>query len=231
MRAIRGGGRRRNRGGGRSRRRRLLGGKRGAVVGGCWARSPRIGRHYHDQREKNLADTRRGYTEYNPAKERASRSSVWDDPTSASPGDTVEILMTYAVLTRGRRDGPVRESRMILFEGSKVGEASVDIEREEVPGAPSSHHAPGNARPETTASSPRWSRAEEGRTSRRSRSASTVTGTAAALLYPFPLQLRAMKTTLRKQDSTSSSAPVTGTPSPSSVPRRGGRRSDSSPCG
>ena len=47
------------------------------------------------------------------------------------PGDTVEIQLTYAVLTP-REDVmvPVRESREILFEGSKVGEASVDIERE-----------------------------------------------------------------------------------------------------
>ena len=43
----------------------------------------------------------------------------------------MEIQLIYAVLTP-REDVmvPVRESREILFNGVKVGEASVDIERE-----------------------------------------------------------------------------------------------------
>jgi len=52
-------------------------------------------------------------------------------PTVAAPGDTLEIQMTYAVLTpREDMMVPVRETREILFEGSRVGEATVDIERE-----------------------------------------------------------------------------------------------------
>ena len=99
----------------------LLGGLAGGLLG-----------NYHDEREKNLAETRRDYTEYDAAKgTRLKIEQVQTNPTTAAPGDTVEIQLTYAVLTP-REDVmvPVRESRAILFEGSKVGEASVDIERE-----------------------------------------------------------------------------------------------------
>ena len=111
----------------------LLGGKRGAVVGGLLgALAGGLVGNYHDQQEKNLAETRRAYTEYNPARgTRLKIERVRTNPSAASPGDTVEILLTYAVLTP-REDVmvPVRESRKILFNGIKVGEASVDIERE-----------------------------------------------------------------------------------------------------
>lgn len=111
----------------------LLGGKRGAVVGGLLgALAGGLVGNYHDQQEKNLAETRRAYTEYNPARgTRLKIERVRTNPSAASPGDTVEILLTYAVLTP-REDVmvPVRESREILFNGIKVGEASVDIERE-----------------------------------------------------------------------------------------------------
>jgi len=111
----------------------LLGGRRGAVAGGLLgALAGGLVGNYHDQREKSLADTRRAYADYTPAKgTRLKIERVRTTPTSAAPGDTVEIELTYAVLTP-REDVmvPVRESREILFEGSKVGEASVDIERE-----------------------------------------------------------------------------------------------------
>jgi hypothetical protein len=56
---------------------------------------------------------------------------VRSTPAVVAPGQTVEIQMTYAVLTP-REDAmvPVRETREILFDGARVGEASVDIERE-----------------------------------------------------------------------------------------------------
>ena len=111
----------------------LLGGRRGAVAGGLMgALVGGLVGNYHDEREKNLAETRRGYTEYNAsAGTRLKIEQVRTNPPTAAPGDTVEIQLTYAVLTP-REDVmvPVRESREILFEGSKVGEASVDIERE-----------------------------------------------------------------------------------------------------
>jgi outer membrane lipoprotein SlyB len=111
----------------------LLGGKRGAVAGGLLgALAGGLLGNYYDEREKNLAETRAVHTEYNAAKgTRLKIERVQTTPTTAAPGDTVEIQLTYAVLTP-REDVmvPVRESRAILFEGSKVGEASVDIERE-----------------------------------------------------------------------------------------------------
>jgi hypothetical protein len=111
----------------------LLGGKRGAVVGGLLgALAGGLVGNYHDQREKNLPETRRGYTEYNAARgSRLKIERLRTNPSAAAPGETVEIQLTYAVLTP-REDVmvPVRENREILFEGSKVGEASVDIERE-----------------------------------------------------------------------------------------------------
>jgi hypothetical protein len=111
----------------------LLGGRRGAVAGGLLgALAGGLVGNYHDQQEKSLADTRRAHTEYTPAKgTRLKIERVRTTPASAAPGDTVEIQLTYAVLTP-REDVmvPVRESREILFNGAKVGEASVDIERE-----------------------------------------------------------------------------------------------------
>ena len=111
----------------------LLGGRRGAVAGGLLgALAGGLVGNYHDQQEKSLADTRRAYTEYTPAKgTRLKIERVRTTPASAAPGDTVEIQLTYAVLTP-REDVmvPVRESRLILFNDVKVGEAFVDIERE-----------------------------------------------------------------------------------------------------
>jgi hypothetical protein len=111
----------------------LLGGKRGAVAGGLLgALAGGLVGNYYDQREKSLAETRRAHTEYNAAKgTRLKIERVRTTPPAVAPGDTVEIHLTYAVLTP-REDVmvPVRESREILFNGSKVGEASVDIERE-----------------------------------------------------------------------------------------------------
>jgi len=111
----------------------LLGGKRGAVVGGLLGglAGGLVG-NYHDEQEKSLAETRRGHKEYDAAKgTRLKIERVRATPPAVAPGDTVEIQLTYAVLTP-REDVmvPVRESREILFNGSKVGEASVDIERE-----------------------------------------------------------------------------------------------------
>jgi len=111
----------------------LIGGKRGAVAGGLLgALAGGLLGNYHDEREKNLAETRRAHTEYDAAKgTRLKIERVRANPPTAAPGDTVEIELTYAVLTP-REDVmvPVRENREILFEGNKVGEASVDIERE-----------------------------------------------------------------------------------------------------
>ena len=111
----------------------LLGGRRGAVAGGLLgALAGGLVGNYHDQREKNFTETRRGYAEYNATRgTRLKIERVRTKPPTAAPGDTVEIQLVYAVLTP-REDVmvPVREIREILFNGVKVGEASVDIERE-----------------------------------------------------------------------------------------------------
>ncbi len=111
----------------------LLGGKRGAVVGGLLGglAGGLVG-NYYDQREKTLAETRQSHADYSAAKGTRLRiERVGTKPASVSPGGTVEIQLTYAVLTpREDITVPVRESREILFNGIKVGETSIDIERE-----------------------------------------------------------------------------------------------------
>jgi len=111
----------------------LVGGKRGAVVGGLLgALTGGIVGNYYDQKEKGYAETRQAHAEYSAAKgTRVKIERVRATPAVVAPGETVEIQMTYAVLTP-REDVmvPVRESREILFDGSRVGEAKVDIERE-----------------------------------------------------------------------------------------------------
>jgi len=111
----------------------LLGGRRGAVAGGLLgALAGGLVGNYHDQREKDLAETRRGHADYDASRgTRLKIERVRTTPPAAAPGETVEIQMTYAVLTpRENVQVPVRENREILFDGVKVGEASIDIERE-----------------------------------------------------------------------------------------------------
>jgi hypothetical protein len=111
----------------------LVGGKRGAVVGGLLgALTGGVVGNYYDQKEKDLAETRRAHADYSAAKgTRLTIERVRATPATVAPGQTVEIQMTYAVLTP-KEDlmVPVRETREILFNGSRVGETSVDIERE-----------------------------------------------------------------------------------------------------
>jgi len=111
----------------------LVGGKRGAVVGGLLGAltGGAVG-SYQDRKEKGLAETRQTYSDYSEAKgTRVKIEQVLAVPSVAGPGETVEIQATYAVLTP-REDAmvPIRETREILFGGSRVGQASVDIERE-----------------------------------------------------------------------------------------------------
>jgi hypothetical protein len=111
----------------------LVGGRRGALVGGLLgALTGGIVGNYYDQKEKDLAETRRAYAGYSAAKgTRLKIETLRATPDSMRPGQTVDIQMTYAVLTP-REDVmvPVRETREILFNGIRVGETSIDIERE-----------------------------------------------------------------------------------------------------
>jgi hypothetical protein len=111
----------------------LVGGKKGAVAGGLLgALAGGLIGNYHDQKEKGPAETRQAYADYNAAKGTRLRiEKVTTGPTPVRPGGTVDIDVTYAVLTpTDNVQVPVRETREILFDGSKVGETSVDIERE-----------------------------------------------------------------------------------------------------
>ncbi|MEW6720890.1 MAG: glycine zipper domain-containing protein [Thermodesulfobacteriota bacterium] len=111
----------------------IVGGKRGAVVGGLLGGlTGGILGSYKDQKEKGLAETKLAHADYDAAKgSRVRIEQVRSTPPNVRAGDTVEIQMTYAILTP-REDVmvPIRETREILFEGSRVGEASIDIERE-----------------------------------------------------------------------------------------------------
>ncbi len=111
----------------------LVGGRRGALVGGLLgALTGGIVGNYYDQKEKDLAETRKAYAGYSAAKgTRLKIERVRATPAATRPGETVDIRMTYAVLTP-REDVmvPVRETREILFNGIRVGETSIDIERE-----------------------------------------------------------------------------------------------------
>jgi hypothetical protein len=111
----------------------LVGGKRGAVAGGLLgALAGGLVGNYYDQKEKSLAETRQAHADYTPAKGTRIRiEQLKAAPPAIAPGQTVDIQLTYAVLTpREDVTVPVRETRQILHNGEKVGEASVSIERE-----------------------------------------------------------------------------------------------------
>lgn len=111
----------------------LVGGKKGAVAGGLLgALAGGLIGNYYDQKEKGLAETRQAHADYSAAKGTRLRiEKVKTGPTPVRPGGTVDIDVTYAVLTPNDSvQVPVRETREILFSGSKVGESTVDIERE-----------------------------------------------------------------------------------------------------
>jgi len=110
----------------------LLGGRRGAVIGGLLGglAGGAIG-HYMDQKEKTLAQASREYG-YTPAQgTRLKIEGVHTNPGVLAPGETVNINLTYAVLTPSAdRQVLVKETREILVNGTSVGKTSIEIERE-----------------------------------------------------------------------------------------------------
>ncbi|HEY7585956.1 MAG TPA: glycine zipper domain-containing protein [Candidatus Deferrimicrobiaceae bacterium] len=110
----------------------LIGGKRGAVIGGLLGglAGGAIGR-YMDQKEKTLAQTSREHG-YTPAQgTKLKIEAVRPNPGVLAPGETVNINMTYAVLTPSAdQQVLVRETREILVNGTSVGKTSIDIARE-----------------------------------------------------------------------------------------------------
>ena len=110
----------------------LIGGKRGAVIGGLLGAltGGAIGR-YFDQREKDLSQTsmEQGYSPSQGT--RLKIESVRSNPGVLAPGETVNINLTYAVLTPSAdRQVLVKETREILVNGASVGKTSIEITRE-----------------------------------------------------------------------------------------------------
>lgn len=110
----------------------IIGGKRGAVIGGLLGglTGGAIG-HYMDQKEKTLSQTSREYG-YTPAQgTRLKIETVRSRPAVLVPGETVNIDLTYAVLTPSAdQQVLVRETREILVNGTSVGKTEIKIERE-----------------------------------------------------------------------------------------------------
>ena len=110
----------------------LIGGTRGAVLGGLLGglAGGAIG-HYLDTQEKTLAQTSKDYG-YSPSQgDKLKIEAVRANPAVLAPGETVNINLTYAVLTPSAdRQVLVRETREILVNGSSVGKTSVEISRE-----------------------------------------------------------------------------------------------------
>jgi hypothetical protein len=132
----------------------LIGGKRGALIGGLLGglAGGAVG-HYLDQQEKDRAQTSREY-DYSPSQGTRLRiEAVQANPESVSPGETVNINLTYAVLTpTADTQVLVRETREILLNDGQVGKTSIDISREggtwksTVPITLPANAAPGNYR-------------------------------------------------------------------------------------
>jgi hypothetical protein len=110
----------------------LIGGKRGALIGGLLGglAGGAVG-HYLDQQEKDRLQTSRDYR-YSPAQgARIKIETVRVNPAALSPGETVNINLTYAVLTpTADTQVLVRETREILLNGNSVGKTSIEISRE-----------------------------------------------------------------------------------------------------
>lgn len=108
-----------------------IGGTRGAVAGGLLGAlaGGLIGRHY-DEQEKDRAQTGREYG-YDPAQGLRLRiEALRANPAALSAGETVNVNLTYAVLTPGEGEPAlVRETREILFGGAVVGRASFEVSR------------------------------------------------------------------------------------------------------
>jgi hypothetical protein len=98
----------------------LLGGLAGGVIG-----------HYLDEQEKDRAQTSKEYG-YSPAQgTRLKIELVRANPATLTPGETVNINLTYAVLTPSENQQvPVKETREIFFNGNSVGKTSIEISRE-----------------------------------------------------------------------------------------------------
>ncbi len=109
----------------------ILGGKRGAIAGGLLgALAGGIVGRYYDEKEKSLAQAQADHGYAADQRTRLKIESVRANPAALSPGETVNIHLTYAVLAP-QEDVlvPVRETRQIFHDGKSVGETAIDVER------------------------------------------------------------------------------------------------------
>jgi hypothetical protein len=110
----------------------LIGGKRGAVIGGLLGglTGGAIG-HYLDEQAKDRAQTNREYGYSAAQGTRLRIETLRTNPAALDPGETVNINLTYAVLTpTADAQVLVRETREILVNGALVGRTSIDVSRE-----------------------------------------------------------------------------------------------------
>jgi hypothetical protein len=122
----------------------VVGGLLGALVGGA------IG-HYAYDRERSRDETIARYDQGGQYESilRIEEASAW--PETVRPGDSVDLRMTYAVITpSGNSITRITESREIWSGSELVGNPEVRVERAD--GTYSSNvplRLPGNARPGT----------------------------------------------------------------------------------
>ncbi len=105
---------------GRSAGSAVLGGLLGGLAGGL------IGHYYYDQK-KNREDTQKTYP--TGGGELMKIENVAVSPKTVSPGDQVNLDMTYALLTPSGKGTEVTETREILHNGTVVGNPQVRVQR------------------------------------------------------------------------------------------------------
>lgn len=101
----------------------LVGDVSGVLAGGA------IGR-YRDEPTKDREQTVREQGEAPPQGILLHLESVRANPAALAPGDTIQINLTYAVVTPGEGHRVrVRETREISYEGAVVGRATIERSR------------------------------------------------------------------------------------------------------
>lgn len=108
----------------------VLGGTRGAVLGGLAGGllGGAIGHYGYDQR-RNQQETASAYN-YNPSQGNMLKiENATASPQTVNPGGTVNIGMTYAVLSPQGQQQNVTETREIKFGNEVVGKPQITVQR------------------------------------------------------------------------------------------------------
>jgi len=101
----------------------ILGGLAGALAGGL------IGHYAYDQK-RTKDETAKKYN-YDPSQGKLIRiEDVSVVPATVSPGDTIELKMTYALLGIGSgKEADITEIREIRYEGEIYGKPQINVSR------------------------------------------------------------------------------------------------------